>query len=210
MESVGYTVTDVIKEQIIEWLKSGSEGAEDIVDLPWNVKEEGENYYVAEHPKIPFILNVLLMDGFVRLAVPSGVETITMRLEDKVKAYHTLLVLNERMNLLKFTLSGMNDEITLRVDLDEKTLGKEEFNDALTALLVGMNVLMDSLGLTQEFQEMVFERLALMVLERMQNGASEKEIVEFLTKKVGMEKKEAEALLAELKKAVKEDERGYI
>ncbi len=203
-------MTDVIKEQIIEWLKSGSEGAEDIVDLPWNVKEEGENYYVAEHPKIPFILNVLLMDGFVRLAVPSGVETITMRLEDKVKAYHTLLVLNERMNLLKFTLSGMNDEITLRVDLDEKTLGKEEFNDALTALLVGMNVLMDSLGLTQEFQEMVFERLALMVLERMQNGASEKEIVEFLTKKVGMEKKEAEALLAELKKAVKEDERGYI
>nr|WP_240922828.1 DNA-binding protein [Thermococcus sp. Bubb.Bath] len=191
-------------------MRSGSEGAEDIVDLPWNVKEAGENRYVAEHPKIPFLLNVLFMDGFVRLAAPSGVETIAMRLEDKVKAYHTLLVLNERMNLLKFTLSGMNDEITLRVDLDEKTLGKEEFNDALTALLVGMNVLMDSLGLTQEFQEMIFERLALMVLGRMQNGASEKEIVEFLTKKVGMEKKEAEALLSELKKAVKEDERGYI
>ncbi len=71
-----------------------------------------------------------------------------------------------------------------------------------------MNVLMDSLGLTQEFQEMVFERLALMVFERMQNGASEREILEFLTKKVGMSKEDAEALLAELKKAVKEDERG--
>jgi hypothetical protein len=203
-------VTKVIKEQVLEWLRSGNEGAEDIVDLPWNVKEAGENHYVAEHPKIPFPLNVLFLDGFVRLAVPSGVETIAMRLEDKVKTYHTLLILNERMNLLKFSLSGMNDEITLRVDLDEKTLGKEEFNDALTALLVGMNVLVDSLGLTQEFQEMIFERLALMVLERIQNGASEKEIVEFLTKKVGMEKKEAEALLAELKKAAKEDERGYI
>lgn len=73
-----------------------------------------------------------------------------------------------------------------------------------------MNVLMDSLGLTQEFQEIVFERLALMVFERMQNGASEREIIEFLTKKVGMSKEDAEALLAELKKAVREDERGYI
>lgn len=170
----------------------------------------GENHYVAEHPKIPFLLNVIFMDGFVRLAVPSGIETIAMRLEEKVKVYHTLLILNERMNLLKFTLSGMNDEVTLRVDLDEKSLGKDEFNDALTALLVGMNVLMDSLGLTQEFQEIVFERLALMVFERMQNGASEREIIEFLTKKVGMSKEDAEALLAELKKAVREDERGYI
>lgn len=197
-------------EQVLEWLRTGNDDAEDIVDLPWNVKKVGENHYVAEHPKIPFLLNVLFMDGFVRLAVPSGVETIAMRLEDKVKVYHTLLVLNERMNLLKFTLSGMNDEITLRVDLDNKSLGKEEFNDALTALLVGMNVLMDSLGLTQEFQEMIFERLALMIMERMQNGASEREIIEFLTKKVGMKKDEAKALLSELKKAVKEDERGYI
>lgn len=197
-------------EQVLEWLRTGNDDAEDIVDLPWNVKKVGENHYVAEHPKIPFLLNVLFMDGFVRLAVPSGVETIAMRLEDKVKVYHTLLVLNERMNLLKFTLSGMNDEVTLRVDLDEKSLGKDEFNDALTALLVGMNVLMDSLGLTQEFQEIVFERLALMVFERMQNGASEGEIIEFLTKKVGMSKEDAEALLAELKKAVTEDERGYI
>lgn len=196
--------------QVLEWLKAGNDDAEDIVDLPWNVRQVGENHYVAEHPKIPFLLNVLFMDGFVRLAVPSGIETIAMRLEEKVKVYHTLLVLNERMNLLKFTLSGMNDEVTLRVDLDEKSLGKDEFNDALTALLVGMNVLMDSLGLTQEFQEIVFERLALMVFERMQNGASEGEIIEFLTKKVGMSKEDAEALLAELKKAVTEDERGYI
>jgi uncharacterized coiled-coil protein SlyX len=196
--------------QVLEWLKAGNDDAEDIVDLPWNLKQVGENHYVAEHPKIPFSLNVLFMDGFVRLAVPSGIETIAMRLEEKVKTYHTLLVLNERMNLIKFTLSGMNDEITLRVDLDEKSLGKDEFNDALTALLVGMNVLVDSLGLTQEFQEMIFERLALMVIERLQSGASEKEIIDFLTKKVGMKKEEAEALLADIKKAVKEDERGYI
>lgn len=198
-----------MQSQVLEWLKAGRDDAEDIVDLPWKVEKAGEGHYVAEHPKIPFILNVVFADGFIRLAVPSGVETIAMRLEDRVKTYHTLLVLNERMNMLKFTLSGMNDEITLRVDLDEKSLGKEEFNDALTALLVGMNVLMDALGLTEEFQEAIFERLSMMIIERLQKGASEREIIDFLTKKVGMSENEARALLNEIRKAMKGDDRGY-
>lgn len=197
-------------EAILEWLRTGRDEAEDIVDLPWEIKKVGENQYIAEHPKIPFLLNVIFADGFIRLAVPSGIETIAMRLEERLKTYHTLLVLNERMNLLKFTLSGMNDEIILRVDLDEKSLGKEEFNDALTALLVGMNVLMDSLGLTEEFQEAIFERLSMMIIERLQKGMSEAEIMDFLIKKVGMTKEEAKALLKEIKKAMSgEDERGY-
>ncbi|MCD6524100.1 MAG: DNA-binding protein [Thermococcus sp.] len=197
-------------EAILEWLRTGRDEAEDIVDLPWEIKKVGENQYIAEHPKIPFLLNVIFADGFIRLAVPSGIETIAMRLEERLKTYHTLLVLNERMNLLKFTLSGMNDEIILRVDLDEKSLGKEEFNDALTALLVGMNVLMDSLGLMEEFQEAIFERLSMMIIERLQKGMSEAEIMDFLIKKVGMTKEEAKALLKEIKKAMSgEDERGY-
>jgi len=199
-----------LTEAILEWLRTGRDEAEDIVDLPWEIKKVGENQYIAEHPKIPFLLNVIFADGFIRLAVPSGIETIAMRLEERLKTYHTLLVLNERMNLLKFTLSGMNDEIILRVDLDEKSLGKEEFNDALTALLVGMNVLMDSLGLTEEFQEAIFERLSMMIIERLQKGMSEAEIMDFLIKKVGMTKEEAKALLKEIKKAMSgEDERGY-
>ncbi|EEB75062.1 hypothetical protein [Thermococcus sp. AM4] len=197
-------------EAVLEWLRSGRDDAEDIVDLPWEVKKVGENHYVAEHPKIPFTLNVVFADGFIRLAVPSGIETIAMRLEERIRTYHTLLVLNERMNMLKFTLSGMNDEVTLRVDLDEKSLGKEEFNDALTALLVGMNVLMDSLGLTEEFQEAIFERLSMMIIERLQRGMSEAEIMNFLVKKVGMTKEEAKALLNEIKRAMSgEDDRGY-
>ena len=197
-------------EAILEWLRTGRDEAEDIVDLPWEIKKVGENQYIAEHPKIPFLLNVIFADGFIRLAVPSGIETIAMRLEERLKTYHTLLVLNERMNLLKFTLSGMNDEIILRVDLDEKSLGKEEFNDALTALLVGMNVLMDSLGLMEEFQEAIFERLSMMIIARLQKGMSEAEIMDFLIKKVGMTKEEAKALLKEIKKAMSgEDERGY-
>jgi len=199
-----------LTEAILEWLRTGRDEAEDIVDLPWEIKKVGENQYIAEHPKIPFLLNVIFANGFIRLAVPSGIETIAMRLEERLKTYHTLLVLNERMNLLKFTLSGMNDEIILRVDLDEKSLGKEEFNDALTALLVGMNVLMDSLGLTEEFQEAIFERLSMMIIERLQKGMSEAEIMDFLVKKVGMTKEEAKALLKEIKKAMSgEDERGY-
>ncbi len=199
----------MIEDTVLGWLRAGRDDAEDPVDLPWSVKEVGKGQYVAEHPKVPFLLNVLFPDGFVRLAVPSGIETIAMNLEERVKTYHALLVLNERLNLIKFTLSGVNDEVTLRVDLDEKTLGKDEFNDALTALLVGMGVLMDTLGLSEQFNEAIFERIALMVLERIKKGASEEEIVKFLTQKVGMKPEEAEALLNEIKKSMKEEDRGY-
>lgn len=200
-----------MNDRILEWLRTGRDEAEDIIDLPWEVKKVGETHYVAEHPKIPFLLNIVFADDFIRLAVPSGIETMAMRLEERLKTYHTLLVLNERMNMLKFTLSGMNDEITLRVDLDEKSLEKEEFNDALTALLVGMNVLMNSLGLTEEFREAIFERLSMLIIERLQRGMGEAEILSFLTKKVGLNREEARALLSEIKKVIKgDDEMGYL
>lgn len=73
-----------------------------------------------------------------------------------------------------------------------------------------MNVLMDFFGLIQEFQEIVFERFVFMVFERMQNGVSEREIIEFFMKKVGMSKEDVEVFLVEFKKVVREDERGYI
>lgn len=150
------------------------------------------------------------MDGFVWLVVLSGIEIIVMRFEEKVKVYYMFFILNECMNFFKFMFSGMNDEVIFRVDLDEKSFGKDEFNDVLIVFFVGMNVLMDFFGLIQEFQEIVFERFVFMVFERMQNGVSEREIIEFFMKKVGMSKEDVEVFLVEFKKVVREDERGYI
>ena len=197
---------DTLESRIIEWLKEGYDGARDIVDLPWTVTKTGPDRYIAEYPKMPFVLNLIFDEGFVYLLVPLGIETLTLPNDEKLKIYHALLRLNGHINLLKFTLSGMNDEIVLRVDLDKKTLGKGEFNDALTVLLLGLNYVVQVLGLEEDFAQSVFERVIGMVLERIEKGATKEELMKFLTVKVGMSQEEAKTLLDQIFEAVKSQE----
>jgi len=204
----GVNVVVYLKENVLEWLKAGSDDATDIVDLPWSIKEIKENYYVAEHPKMPFLLNVVFSDNFVYLIISTGIETASLESQERLKMYRILLLLNEKINLLKFTLSGMNEEIVIRVDLDRKSLGKGEFNDALTALLIGLNEMVSALNIEKEFQEAVFERIALMVLDRLSKGASNEDILLFLVKKVGLSREDAKALLDEILKSQKRPEKG--
>ncbi|QDA32202.1 DNA-binding protein [Thermococcus indicus] len=186
---------DDIEVQVLEWLKAGDDTAEDIVDLPWSVKEIQPNTYVAEHPRMPFSLLVVFSEGFIHLLVPLGLETFSMTNDDKLKIYHTLLRLNDQVNMMKFTLSGMNDDVYLRVDLDKKTLGKEEFNDALTALAIGLLSGVEALGLEEEFVEKVFDRILYMLLERVERGYTYEQLMEFLTVKVGLDETGARRLL---------------
>ena len=197
--------------EVIQWLEEGYDGAKDIVDLPWNVTKYAEGVYLAEYPKIPFVLNVAITEEFVRLIVPLGVETVAMELPERLKVYHALLVLNERLNLIKFTISGMNEEIMLRVDLDRKTLGKGEFNDALTALLIGLNQVIAALGLEENFARAVFERIALMVMDRIEKGAKKEEILKFLIVKVGMDPRDAKEFLKRIIEQMQsKEEVGYV
>ena len=204
-----------VERLVLEWLREGTDTAEDIVDLPWALKELQPGAYVAEHPRMPFSVLVTFSDEFVHLLVPLGLETFSMSKDDKLKVYHALLRLNDQVNLMKFTLAGMDDEVYLRVDLDKKTLGKEEFNDALTSLLIGLLSAISALGLEQAFQQEVFDRIVAMVLERLQKGATREELMRFLTVKVGMPEKDAKDLLDQIfkvKKEVEEHERdiGYL
>lgn len=204
-----------VERLVLEWLREGTDTAEDIVDLPWALKELQPGAYVAEHPRMPFSVLVTFSDEFVHLLVPLGLETFSMSKDDKLKVYHALLRLNDQVNLMKFTLAGMDDEVYLRVDLDKKTLGKEEFNDALTSLLIGLLSAISALGLEQAFQQEVFDRIVAMVLERLQKGATREELMRFLTVKVGMPEKDAKDLLDQIfkvKKEVEEQERdiGYL
>ncbi|AEK73335.1 hypothetical protein GQS_07185 [Thermococcus sp. 4557] len=189
---------DDIEARVLGWLKAGDDAAEDIVDLPWSVKEIQPNTYVAEHPRMPFSLLVVFSEGFIHLLVPLGLETFSMTNDDKLKIYHTLLRLNDQVNMMKFTLSGMNDDVYLRVDLDKKTLGKEEFNDALTALLIGLLSSVSALGLEEAFAQEIFDRIVSMVVDRVDKGASREELMKFLTVKVGMTVEDAKNLLDEV------------
>lgn len=196
-----------VLEKVLEWLRSGNDDANDIVDLPWTVKQLEPNLYMAEHPRMPFTLLVSFGDGFIRLLAPMGLETFSMTKDEKLKVYHALLKLNAEINLMKFILMGMNDDVYLAVDLDSSTLGKKEFNDALSALLFGLLSAVSALGLESEFESLLRERVLAMVYERLRKGASREELLEFLVSKVGMPRKEALALLSEV--LPEEDERGY-
>jgi len=197
---------DRLEEDVLVWLRSGKDDAEDIVDLPWNVKEVEPHRYLAEHPRMPFRLLLIFTDDFLRLVVPFGLETISLGTAERMKVYRILLKLNDRINLMKFLLSGINDDVYLRVDLDRKTLGKAEFNDALTALFIGMLTAVSELGLEEEFRRELFDRVVAMVIERLQKGASRSELEEFLIRKVGMSKSDAEELLTQLLAAWKSGE----
>lgn len=189
------------ESKVLEWLASGADDAKDIVDLPWNVQPIEKGKYLAEHPRMPFQLLLVFTGDFVKLIVPFGLETISLDTSERMKLYRVLLKLNDGVNLMKFVLSGMNDEVYLRVDLDRKTLGKDEFNDALTALFMGLLTAVSALGLEEEFQRELFDRVVAMVLERLQKGATPAEVKEFLTKKVGMDEKDAENLLEKILEA---------
>lgn len=191
-----------LENEVINWLRSGRDDAKDIVDLPWNVREIEPHKYLAEHPKMPFQLLLIFTGDFIRLLVPFGLETISLETADRMKVYRILLKLNDQINLMKFVLSDINDNVYLRVDLDKKTLGKEEFNDALTALLLGMLTGVSALGLEEKFQQELFDRIVGMVLERLQGGASRSELEEFLVRKVGMSKTDAENLLSQILAAI--------
>lgn len=193
-----------IENQVLSWLRDGDDNAKDIVDLPWVIKNVGQNAYVAEHPRMPFGLIVMFSNDFVHLIVPLRLETISMTKDERLKIYHTLLLLNDRVNLMKFTLSGMNDEIYLRVDLDKKSLGKAEFNDALTSLLVGLQSAVEALGLEEAFARDVFDRIVWMIFERLQKGATREELLRFLVVKVGMPEADAKRLLKEIFEAQEE------
>jgi len=196
-------------ETLLNWLRSGRDDANDIVDLPWEVRAVEPNLYIAEHPRMPFSLMLSFEEGFVRLLAPLGLETYTLSNDDKLKIYHALLRLNAEVKLMKFILAGMNDDVYLAVDLDLKSLGKDEFNDALSALLWGLLSAVSALNLEESFQRALEERVLAMVYERLQKGATKDDLLAFLTVKVGMPREEAEKLLQRILLGL-EDEREYL
>jgi hypothetical protein len=186
---------EAIEAKILDWLMSGRDDASDIVDLPWKVEEIEKGVYTAEHPSVPMHLMVVFSEKFVHLIVPTTIETAEMDDAEKLDIYRKLLMLNERVHMMKFALGEPDGQIRLMVDLDKATLGKDEFNDALTALTIGVLAGVMALGIEQEFVEKVFARIVSMLVERIQKGETEEQLMEFLTVKVGMDVRDAKDLL---------------
>ena len=196
-------------EDIEKWLVEGSEDAQDLVDLPWKVRREG-NTIQAQHPKIPFILYVTEDLNFIRLRVFTGIETAVEEVKERLKIARTLLILNGSVDYLKFALEGLNEEIVLQIDLGKKYFNKNLFEDSIASLVTGLYLMVRALNIEEEFREQLFMRLIGLIKERLSEGASKEELITFLINRVGLKKKDAEEIVDEIIKGMKQDIKGYM
>ena len=196
---------EAIEAKVLSWLTEGKDDSPDIVDLPWKVDEIEMGVYYAEHPSVPMRLLVMFSKGFVHLIVPTSIEMEGMSDEEKLQIYETLMWLNDKVHMMKYSIGGENKQIRLRVDLDKSTLGKDEFNNALTALVIGVLVGVKALGIEEEFIQKVLSRIIMMLVYRIENGATEEELMDFLTTTVGMDVRDARDLLDAVLGAMNEE-----
>ncbi len=196
-------------DDIEKWLVEGREDAQDLVDLPWKVRREG-NTLQAQHPKIPFILYVTEDMKFIRLRVFTGIETAVDDVKDRLKIARTLLILNGSVDYLKFALEGLNEEVVLQIDIGKKYFSKGLFEDAIASMVTGLYLMVKALDIEEEFREQLFMRLIGLIKERMSEGATKDDLIDFLINRVGLKKKDAEQIVDEIIKGMKQDVKGYM
>lgn len=138
-------------EEIREWLVNGTDNPETFVDLRWQVLEEKREdgkltALRVTHPKVPLDLTVTDLERsdsklkIVRLAADTGVDTVDLEPGDKLKLYRTLLILS-KLPIVKFTLAGEDHRIQIVADVDKRLLSKQEFEEALAAILTAYSYL---------------------------------------------------------------------
>ena len=197
-------------ERFSKWLKKGKEEADKVLDMPWDIEveeAEEENIITATHPKIPFPIMIHVSKLFANLYMDTGLPTDTIEVEKRMRLYKKLLYMNTNLNLMKTSLVGEEQRVVLVVDLDLACLNKSEFNNAVTAITFGSQHVIDALGLTGDLSKHMLERTAKMVSEKIMEGESKDDIMEFLIHRVGMEKEYADEFMKKILETIAEMEK---
>lgn len=201
-------------EIISLWLKEGEEGAEMLVDYPWDIEVkpvEGpieREVVVATHPKIPFNVEVVVSKHFTNLVINPVIPSDALPTEDRMRLYKKLLHLNTDLNLMKAGLVGYDDMPIIQVDLDLESISKKEFNDALTLLIVGAQNLINILGIEDKVQIFMLERFKQFIAMKLSSGETEADILDFLIQRGGLEKDVAKELYDQVTRVLKEEVEG--
>ncbi len=187
----------VTKDEIVQWFKNGSDDAKTLIDLKWNLTDTG-NYIILQSDKIPFALFVTISDNTVSLIVRTGIETATIDNNERLKIYRILLILNKRVELVKFMLDGINEEIVSRVDFTDENLTKDVMNIGLNTILSAFYLMVQALNLQEEFNAQIIERMAMLIKNMFESGKSRDEIKDYLVKTTGIRDEDAEKLISEV------------
>ena len=185
------------KDEVIKWLEGKDDLTGNLVDIPWKIQDLGK-YLVLENEKIPFSIYLAFEDTVLRIFLRTGIETAVIDIQERLGIYRTLLLLNRQLDLVKFMLDGMNEEVISRVDLEMVSMNKEELNVGLNTLLSSLYLMVRALKLEKEFQEKVSERMMLMIQEMINQGKSREDIKTFLVTRIGMSKDDSEKIINQL------------
>jgi len=109
-----------------------------------------------------------------------------------------LLILNQRIDLAKFMLFGINEEVIVRVDLATDSLSREELNLSMNILLSSLYLMVNTLHLEEEMQNLVRERMLMMIQDLISRGKSRDDILQFMTKNLGINVQDAEKILDQI------------
>ncbi len=187
----------VSKEEVLSWLGGKDETSGNLVDIPWDIKRYN-NHLVLENDKIPFSIFLKFDQGVARVFLRTGVETAVMDNESRLGIYRVLLILNRQIDLVKFMLEGIHEEVISRVDLELDTLSKNELNEGLNLLLSSIYLMVRTLNLEEQFQTRITERMLLMVQEMIRSGKTKEDIEKYLIEKIGLTKAESDSILTQI------------
>ena len=165
--------------------------------VPWKI-QQFQNYAILENDKVPFSVYLIFENDIMRIFLKTGIETAVLENQDRLSIYRTLLLLNRQLDLVKFMLDGMNEEVVSRVDLELDALSKNELNVGLSTLLSSLYLMVKALKLEDEFQAGVVERMVLMVKDMLKQGKSTDEIKEYLTEKMGLTADQAQSVIDQI------------
>ncbi len=198
-------------KQFSEWLEQGKDGAEHLLDYPWDIElkdvptDPPKDLIVASHPKIPFHIEIVVGKHFANLVINPIIPTDALETTERMRLYKKLLHLNTDLNLMKAGLVGYDDIPVIQVDLDLESLNKLEFNDALTLLIIGAHNMVKILGITTEMENFMLNRFKAIVTEKSQEGDSKETILEFLIERGGLDKNSAETIVSMTLKEMEAD-----
>jgi len=201
-------------EEVRSWLEQGREDPDKLVDLPWTVVEElrkdGVVYgYRMAHPKVP--VRLLVMDferignaKIIRIVVETGIPTIDMGREEKLKLYRVLLDLN-KLPYTKIYIFGDDHEIGVAADMAKRDLSKDEFEEYLASVLGMVVLLSKSKELARYIEKEEFRVLNELVRTWYREGVPQEEALARLVR-AGLSRELAEKFI----RTVYQDQDDYV
>ena len=177
-------------ETIKEWLVEGTDEPETFVDLRWTIlEEERENgelkYFVASHPRVPVRLLVMALSTLkgipvARLVIETGIPTVDLPAGEKLSLYRWLLDAN-KLPMAKYYIYGGDHSIGVAVDLDLRSISREEFNDSLMTLFVAyISLKKASRALERIASKEELVTLSQLVARYIEKGMSREEVIRYL------------------------------